>query len=206
MANIVLPPTPPILQVADFIDRTLSQFLHARQTVPALGKFESEVEAMKLITLVVRNIEAITELAKIDLVLAPPANVLARAVFEIAVKAAWMVTPNDPFEREIRWLAYLEEEERMHERVAGRAARFAGDPTFFENQRDVLRTFRAGVERSLPSSYSRLPGNPSVEQMLEGIGQKRIYGVYTLLCALCSRQPRVDVALSTQLGYYQAGR
>src|SRR2546426_2116828 len=29
----------------------------------------------------------------------PAANVLARAVFEIALKAAWMVQPDDPFDR-----------------------------------------------------------------------------------------------------------
>ena len=150
MSNIVLPPTPTILQVASLIQRTISQFLLACRTVPPLGKFESEVEAMNLFALVVRNIEAITELAKVDLVLAPSANVLARAVFEIAVKAAWMVTPDDPFEREVRWLAHLEEEERMHERIAGKVVRFGGAPTHFERQRDSLRTFRTDVVRSLP--------------------------------------------------------
>src|SRR5437879_3921364 len=153
MSNIVLPPTPTILQIASILDRTISQFLKTCRTVPPLGKFESEVEAMKLLNLVVRNIEAITELAKIDLVLVPSANVLARAVFEVAVKAAWMVTPSDPFEREVRWLAHLEEEARMHERIAGKVARFGGNPTYFENQRDSIRSFRTGVVGLLPAGY-----------------------------------------------------
>ena len=152
-------------------------------TTPQLGEFESDIEAMKLLTLVVRDIEAIIELAKIDLVLVSAANILARAAFEIAVKAAWMVTPDDPFEREVRWLAHLQEEERMHERIAGRVAQFGGNPASFQQQRDNIRAFRTGVIDVLPPGYTPLPGNPSVEQMLGDIGQKRVYSIYTLLAA-----------------------
>jgi len=138
---------------------------------------------MKLLNLVVRDVEAITELARLDLVLVPAANVLARAVFEIAVKAAWMVTPDDPFDREVRWLAHLEEEERMHDRIAGKVTRLGGNPANLEKDRDTIKRFRKDVERVLPAGYSPLPGNPSVEQMLEDIGQKQVYSFYTLLCA-----------------------
>jgi len=171
-----------ILEVAGLIDRRISQFLLAWRTVPPLGKWESEIEAMNLLILVVRNIEAITELAKTDLVLVPAANVLARAVFEIAVKAAWMITPIDPFEREVRWLAHLAEEERMQENIANKVTRFGGDPTHFQNHRASLQSFRTGVVRSLPSGYA-VPGNPNVEQMLESIGQNKVYSVYSMLAA-----------------------
>jgi hypothetical protein len=148
-----------------------------------LGKWESEIESMNLLFLVVRNVEAIIELTETDLVLVSAANVLARAAFEIAVKAAWMITPSDPFECELRWLVHLEEEERMHEKIAERVTRFGGDPTRFKDHSASLRSFRTGVIGSLPSGYAVLSGNPSVEQMVESIGQSQVYNVYTMLAA-----------------------
>src|SRR5262249_17233852 len=93
MSKSILPPTETMLQVVSLIDDAIARFLKARRSLPPLGTFESEVEAVKLFNLVIRHIESITELAKIDLVLAPSANVLARAAFEIAARAAWMITP-----------------------------------------------------------------------------------------------------------------
>src|ERR1700691_3210409 len=145
MSNIVIPPTPTILRIASLIDQAISRFLQVRETVPPLGMFESDIEAMKLLNLVIRDIEAIVELAKVDLVLVPAANVLARAVFEIAVKAAWMVTPDDPFDRELRWLAHLQEEERMHKRIAGKVERLGGNPSGFQQRHDSIHAFRMGV-------------------------------------------------------------
>jgi hypothetical protein len=176
-----MPPTANLLQFADLIDHVVDRFLSAVKTVPPLGKFESEVEALKLFILTIRNIESIVKLARIDLVLLPSANVLARAAFEIAVKAAWMVQPDDPFKREIRWLAHLKEEERMLERLAVKAAKFGGDPTHFKKQCAILQDFREGVARALPPGYCELPGNPSVEGMLESLDQKQIYSFYVLL-------------------------
>lgn len=42
----------------------------------------------------IRNIESILALASADLVLLPSAQVLARATFEIGLKAAWMIEPS----------------------------------------------------------------------------------------------------------------
>ena len=43
--------------------------------------------------------------------LLPPAKAAARAAFKSSVKAAWLVHPRDPFEREARSLAHLRTEE-----------------------------------------------------------------------------------------------
>src|ERR1035437_2191846 len=126
MSNIVIPPTPEILYIADSVERAIGQFLGVSKTIPPLGKFESDVEALLLFNLVIRDTEAILTLARTDLVLLPSANVLARAVFEIALKAAWIVQPDDPFDREVRWLAHLAEEERMLKAIGESAARHGG--------------------------------------------------------------------------------
>lgn len=94
------------------------------RTIPSLGRWEAEVEVISLFNLVVRDIESIVELSKIDLVLLPAACVLARSVFEISVKGARMMQPDDPFQREVRWLAHIREEARMHERIAAQVPEF----------------------------------------------------------------------------------
>jgi hypothetical protein len=181
MPNIALPPTPGILRMADLIEQAIGRFLEARDTIPPLGKFESDDEAILLFNLVIRDIEAILTLARTDLVLLPAANVLARAVFESALKAAWIVQPDDPFDREVRWLAHLAEEERMLKAIGEVAAKRGGDPASFEEQHRQIRDFRMGVARALPTGYSELPGNPGVAQMLENLGQKQTYTLYRVL-------------------------
>ena len=176
-----MPPTPGILRMADLIEQAVGRFLEARDTIPPLGKFESDVEALLLFNLVIRDTEAILTLARTDLVLLPSANVLARAVFEIALKAAWIVQPDDPFDREVRWLAHLAEEERLHKAASESVAKSGGNPAMFKQRHAEIRDFRTGVARALPAGYSELPGNPGVEGMLENLGQKQMYFLYRVL-------------------------
>jgi len=183
MASVVRTPTPTILQIGELLNSAIDDFLKARNTIQGLGKWEAALEANNLFNLVIRDIESIVELARVDLVLLPGANVLARAVFEISLKAAWMVQPEDPFQRELRWLAHIEEEARMHERLVPKIARFGGNPEFYEERGRLLRKFQEAVASKLPTDYLRLPGNPSVEQMLEGVGQRQVYPIYVLLCS-----------------------
>lgn len=180
---IVLPPTATVKQIADALDHAVHEFLVAAKSTNITGKYESEVEAWKLFTLAMRDVEAVAELARIDLVLLPAASVLARAVFEIAVKACWMVQPDDPFQKEVRWLAHLQEEERMQERLANKATHFGANPDPFIKNSSLLREFRTGVVGVLPHGYSELPGNPSVETMLQDLGEKQMYTVYVSLSA-----------------------
>jgi len=181
MATIQVPPTPEILRLTDSIERAIGRFLEARKSIPPLGKYESEDESVLLFNLATRDVEGILALARTDLVLLPAANVLARAVFEIGLKAAWMVRPDDPFDREVRWLAHLAEEERLLKALSESAAKYGGNPIVFRQQHDQIRDFRTGVARLLPAGYSELPGSPSIEGMLENLGQKQTYSIYRLL-------------------------
>src|SRR5437667_407082 len=101
MDHIVMPPPQTIFAIAALFDSAIARFIVASASTPPLGRFESEVESKKLLILVIRNIESLLVIAKTDLVLLPSAYVLARAVLEIGVKAAWIVEPEDPFQREV---------------------------------------------------------------------------------------------------------
>jgi hypothetical protein len=128
-------------------------FINARFTVPQLLKWEADVEAMLLQSQAIRDIEAILELAGTDLVLLPSGNVLARAVFEIALKAAWLVQPEDPYEREVRWLVHLEEDARVNEKVAIKVSAFGGNDRPFQERGTTFRNFAQAVAAKLPPGY-----------------------------------------------------
>jgi hypothetical protein len=94
-----------------------------------------------------------------------------------------MVQPDDPFERELRWIVHLQEEVRMHDRIANHVEKFGGNPQGFKEMGDLLRKFQKGVASALPSGYRELRGNPKVEEMLASVGQAQMYHVYTVLSA-----------------------
>jgi len=166
------------------MDGAIQAFLTRRKSLPPLGRWEADIEANNLFNLAIRHIESIVELARRDLVLLPSANVLARAVFETSVKAAWMVQPDDPFQRELRWLAHLQEEVRMHDRLVSRGLRFGSvDLHPIKERGDQIREFQKHVVSKLPTGYSELKGNPSVEEMLESVGQAQVYPCYIQLAA-----------------------
>lgn len=136
---------------------------------------------MNLFILVIRNTESILTLARTDLVLLPSAYVLARAVFEIATKAAWLVRPVDPIEREVRWLTHLREEERLQEGLSVTVAKAGGDSAIFKSRHSQIRDFGTQVASKLPDGYAELQGNPSVEAMLDDLDQKQMYFLYRVL-------------------------
>jgi hypothetical protein len=113
MTKTIQPITAPLARVCVLLDDLLGQFITAcRESLPPLGKYEAEVEALNLFKLAIRNIEGVIALARTDLVLLPPAIASARAGFEAAVKAAWLIDADDPFDREARWIVHLASEER----------------------------------------------------------------------------------------------
>lgn len=117
MPNPVLPPTPDILKINNLLDNVLTSFTEAMRSKKPLGKFEADIEALHMLIIDIRNVEGVTTLAGSDLVLLPAAISMARSAFEIGIRLRWMIEPQDPFEREIRWLAHIKEHESYHSRI-----------------------------------------------------------------------------------------
>jgi hypothetical protein len=173
MTETVMPVTPEVSLAANNLDTVIERFLVARRSIaPSLGKYESQVEALNLFNLVVRDVEAVGVLARDDLALLPAAIVLSRAAFEISVKAAWLVDVDDPLEGEVRWLAHLKEEERLFEQAPVRPGETGNA------ELEALRDFRRSVAAKLPTGMSELPGNPSFEQMLQSLEVGHLYSAY----------------------------
>jgi hypothetical protein len=138
VTKTILPITEPLTKTCELLDDLAARFLATRrETLPPLGKYEAEVEAQNLFNLAIRDLEGVLALARADLVLLPPALAAARACFEAAVKAAWLIDADDPFDREARWLVHLASEERYYARIADKFAKLGhGRETLVSELRD----------------------------------------------------------------------
>ena len=67
--NRIVPMTAAVQEACKELEAAVGLFLDARRTLPALGRYESEVEALNLFYLAIRNIEGVIALARADLVL-----------------------------------------------------------------------------------------------------------------------------------------
>ena len=179
--TIILPTTPEVGFVCDELEMAIKRFLDARSSLPPLGRYESQVEAINLFYLALRDIEGVYTLARSDLILIPPAMASARAGFEAAVKAMWMVDADDPFECEGRWLAHLKAEERFHSRIAARYSEIAKDARHARERVKSIASFSQAVQEKLPPGITVLNGNPSVDKMLEATGVDHQYAAYIYL-------------------------
>ena len=182
MNDTILPITEPVARVCTLLDNLVGKFIATcRDTLPPLGKYEAEIEALNLFKAAIRNIEGVIALARRDLILLPPALAAARACFETAVKAAWLVNADDPFDREARWLAHLASEERYLGRLADRLAKLGNNVTALRQRETTIRSFRLAVDEKLPQHVARLKGTPDFEAMLTGLAGKNLYSFYLFL-------------------------
>jgi hypothetical protein len=179
----ILPITGSIKSICELLDRIVGNFIATcRETLPPL-RYEAEREASNLFKIAIRNLEGVMELARCDLVLLPPALAAARACFEAAVKGAWLVNADDPFDREARWLVHLASEERYLNRIADRFQRSKRDVAGFrqDDKAKAIRDFRLSVEAELPSRIRRLERSPSFDAMLAELGVEGLYSFYVKL-------------------------
>ena len=177
----ILPPTPEINEVADIFDETISKFLEIKgNTATSLGTYEADIESVLLFNLVIRNVESVIVLAREDLVLYPPAMTLTRSVFEIAVNILWLLDPEDPFDREVRWLAFLREEENYNNRMSGLCEQFGVDCTHFKKRYEEINLFRTAVTSKPPSGYEII-SPPNFRMKLASLNREMQYSRYVIL-------------------------
>jgi hypothetical protein len=152
MNATVYPPTPEIMLATTLLDEALARLIQEKSTCHPDGKFESDVEALNLLHLIIRHIESVTVLATRDLVTLPSAMTVARAAFETTIKLLWLIDPDDPFDREVRWLAQLQTEEEYYKNVAARLATL-GKGQAEQRIATTIAEFRLGVIDRLPKGY-----------------------------------------------------
>lgn len=181
ITNPVKPITVEVAAACDLLESAIYSFLGARNAANSDWQYGSSLEAYNLLNLVVRQIEGVFTLAREDLVLLPAAFACARAGFETAAKTAWMVDSDDPFVREARWLAHLQSEEQMCDRISNRVNAESSEYQDLKKRAEQLKGFRLNVSSKLPEHVAPLRGLPKMDEMLKSFGGKDLYFWYILL-------------------------
>jgi hypothetical protein len=174
MPGIVRPPCGELLNVAEVIDKAIAQYIAALRSVPQIGKWEAPQESYALGWLLIRNVEAVIELARVDEVSVTAAWSNARVAFEHSARIVWMLHPEDRYQAECRWLAFLEEGENNERKIARETPDYADD---YIKRAETKRSVREGVISALPAGY-RSVKLPSFRAMLIALGNPEMYRFY----------------------------
>lgn len=138
--------------------------------------------------LTIGDVASIEALAKTRMTMVVAGTAAARAAYEAVVTCAWMLAPNDGFERDRRWMALFLDERAYWSRMSEEAkARGDGQPVVDAMEAEVKRIQQIidqvepqFDERGLPQ-IRRLP---TVDERLEGIGERGSYLLYKTACQL----------------------
>lgn len=181
MNGVVLEPNEKIRKSAELLEEAVGRFLRARSTFRDFGRFESSIESLNLMYLLIRNVEGCVELARKDLVLLPAAMTLARSAYEIGFKIKWMLDPVDPFEREARWLAHMKSEVEFYDKLIAKYSKLDEEASDLWNFRETIESFRLAVSDKLPGSVSRVSKTPDLFSMMKSLDDERKYLGYIVL-------------------------
>lgn len=182
--EIVIPVTTEIMDIVKLIEEAEHRLALILQRIgpEKVGKYESEKEAFYLLILIIRNMDGFLLLAKEDLCLIAPAEALARPAFEIAIKILWILAPDDPFEREARWVAHLRGEEETRKKV-NQLLISEGKAQRKDNILENVQNFREDITNLLLQKGYKPPEQiPNVREMMKSIGEEKKYKIYVSLC------------------------
>jgi hypothetical protein len=184
MSQVLKPPPAVLLHATRLLERAVLQLVDSWASLPPFDTYEADVECWNILKLIGRQVEGVITLAESDLVLLPSAMVLTRSVFEAAAKCMWMLAPEDPFNREVRWLAHLQSEEDFLRKAADLSDRGGPSEDAAKNRSraEQFRDFRTQFIAKLPTGYCPLVKLPNMFEMLDSVGEAHKYLIYVWGC------------------------
>ena len=175
MPAVAHPPSAALLNMAETIDEMIDQYRVALRSAK-FNQWEAPREGYVLGWLLIRNIQAVTALARQDEIMATGAWSNARVAFELSVRTVWMLYPVDRYEAECRWLALLGEYERAERRITRESS---ADLDQKNQAAQAIQSFREGVIAALPSGY-RPAKMPNLREMLDSLDNSQMYRLYII--------------------------
>lgn len=172
----LLPPDLRVLKLAEPIQE-LGETIrgHASDIEHQIGTWEADVEAFNLILLAATHAIAVGDLARSSVSLIAPANALARAAMEAGARSMWLLTPDDLFAREARWLAHLDGEIGIRKRLEKALKQ---DPSMGSAAVD---NFSIAVRAKLPPGTVIPSQVPKFNDLLKVLGVPEKYPIYGYL-------------------------
>lgn len=192
-------PTRELQRLATRIHFGLGRYLAARGNGALNSRWEAPRHGWTLSNLALRHAEATLALAKTDMVLASSAWVTARAAVEATGRCLWLLEPDDEWEREARWLVFLEE-----------GARLGGRPEMKDcpqviAQSESIEDFRRAVFDKLPEGASAPKRIESITTILAA-NDERLASFYvtasqhTHAAELATRTSRANLGVDATYG------
>jgi hypothetical protein len=166
--------------VAQVLDDLVTAALRALFATPPSGYYEAELDASVRLLLVGRHVESVAVLARDDKRLLPGAITLTRSAYEIALRILWLLQPEQPMEREARWLAAVHEREQSVVKAARRVASLGADPAPYQSFAERLQQHRLTIAAKLPAHIAP-PNPPKFADILRDLGEERKYPLYAAL-------------------------
>ncbi|MEP0881368.1 DUF5677 domain-containing protein [Trichocoleus sp. ST-U3] len=188
MKNTVLSTTPEIKQASELLEELASKLTNVASEFikfQSPEEYRADVEALHLLQLTICHVESVVSLAQQNLALLPSAAVISRSAFETAMNALWMLEPEDPSQRQVRLIAFMQEEIDFYDRYIKKLNELGVDSANtlkIEQDRDKIKLFREAVIRNLPLEYKSLPKMPNIFDMLRSMNREVTYPFYRILC------------------------
>ncbi|BCL39680.1 DUF5677 domain-containing protein [Nostoc sp. MS1] len=207
MSVSLIPTTQKIEQACELLNEAISRLLLAVSLCPPIGRYEADVEASNLLKLIIRHVESIISISQSDLVLLPSAIVVARSAYETAIKLLWIIDPQDPFNREVRWLAHLQTEEEFYIKMSNKLGKF-GLGQEEQELATAIKEFRLGVTDKLPDGYRALSRLPNLYDMLTSLNQENKYITYIVFSQFshanhhATKFYRKNLGINREIGEY----
>ena len=199
MSGTVRQPSTELLRVAGVIEKMIDEYRRALRSVAVVGRWEAPQESLALGWLLIRNVEAVAELARRDEVLVTAAWSNTRVAFELSTRIMWILQPADRYEAECRRLSLLGEYQEIEQKLAREVP---SQSDLHIRKAEAIKTFREGVMAALPDGY-KVSRMPSFLNMLNTLDIPEMYQYYRQGSQFIHGGMYASASYSKDLGSYR---
>lgn len=180
LAEDFFQPSPEMKVVLEEIQGLLDRLGECLVDVRGWEQYESDITTENLLRILRRDVEGILCLANRDILLLPPALVIARSVIETFANLLWLIQPEDGEEREARLLACLTQERKAtvtyRNELQGKV-----DVSWIEHDLVLLDNVYAETSKKVKIDYSNITKPSKFNELLKEINKESLYFQYRKL-------------------------
>jgi hypothetical protein len=184
MKGVTLATIPEVEKAVRLIDGALDRYPKLHQIQPTNNADIHSIECFLLMTFVLRHVQAVNVLARRDMALLPSAIALARAAFEASIRIRWTLQPDEPMERDARWLAQFRDRANQWSKLTQRVRELGVDVTPLVQYEQLLARGYEKLELLFNTESQRkydIPARrPDMVSMLHSLGERDSYVRYML--------------------------